>query len=56
MGRRMQAPTPEEAAAMIAAIEQFLRDTAVAPPAEEKLSGWVRAARLEAVDRDPERF
>ncbi len=39
---------------MIAAIEQFLRDTARAPAREERLSGWVRAARLEAVDRDPE--
>jgi hypothetical protein len=52
----MQAPTPDEAAAMIAAIEQFLRDTTVAAPREEKPSAWVRAARLEAVDRDPQRF
>ena len=40
---------------MIAAIEQFLRDTAP-PPAEEDatvVSPWVRAARLEGVDRDP---
>jgi hypothetical protein len=46
--------SPEEAAAVIAAIEQFLRDTAP-PPADEAppLSGWVRAARLEAVERDP---
>ena len=40
---------------MIAAIEQFLRDTAVAPPQEETLSGWVRAARLEAIEREPQR-
>lgn len=46
--------SPEEAAAVIAAIEQFLRDTAPPPVADEpQLSGWVRAARLEAVDRDP---
>ena len=50
------APTPEEAAAMIAAIEQFLRDTTLAPAAEEKPSGWLRAARLEAIEREPERW
>ena len=46
--------TPEEAAAVIAAIEQFLRDTAPppAPPAEVE-SAWVRASRLEAVEREP---
>jgi hypothetical protein len=50
-------PTPEEAAAMIAAIEQFLRDTTpAAPAADDRPSGWVRQARLEAVDREPERF
>jgi hypothetical protein len=39
----------------MAALEQFLRDTA--PPAADPapISGWVRAARLEAVDRDPQR-
>ncbi len=46
--------SPEEAAAVIAAIEQFLRDTAPPPAAEEpRQSGWVRAAREEAVDRRP---
>jgi hypothetical protein len=50
----MQAPTPEEAAAVIAAIEQFLRDTTSAPPAEPQVSGWLRTARLEAVDREPD--
>jgi hypothetical protein len=46
--------TPEEAAAVMAAVEQFLRDTAP-PPAPEgpKESPWVRAARLEGVDREP---
>jgi len=46
--------SPEEAAAVIAAIEQFLRDTAPppAPPAAQE-NPWVRAARLEAVDREP---
>ena len=48
--------SPEEAAAVVAAVERFLRDTA--PPAA--LAGpppnpWVRAARLEAVDRHPDR-
>ena len=42
--------TPEEAAAVTAAIEQFLRDTAPPPAAEPPLSPWVRAARLEAVE------
>ena len=46
--------SPEEAAAVIAAIEQFLRDSAPppAPPAAQE-NPWVRAARLEGVDRDP---
>jgi hypothetical protein len=48
--------SPDEAAAVIAAIEQFLRDTApppaeVAPPANP----WVRAALLEGVERAPSR-
>jgi hypothetical protein len=45
--------SPEEAAAVIAAIEQFLRDTAPppAPPAEVE-NPWLRAARLEAVERE----
>jgi hypothetical protein len=47
--------SPEEAAAVIAAIEQFLRDTTPPPAAEEPVSGWVRSARLEAVDREPGR-
>jgi hypothetical protein len=51
----MDAASPEEAAAVMAAIEQFLRDT-TPPPADagaERVSPWVRAARLEGVDRDP---
>jgi hypothetical protein len=46
--------TPEEAAAVMAAVEQFLRDTAP-PPAPEgpRESAWVRAARREGVDREP---
>ena len=46
--------TPEEAAAVVAAVERFLRDTAPPPaPAPEPPSGGVRAARLEAVERFP---
>jgi hypothetical protein len=51
---RGSSATPEEAAAVMAAVEQFLRDTA--PPAAPEEPGerpWVRTARLEAVDRDP---
>ena len=45
--------SPEEAAAVIAAVERFLRDTAPPPAAAPaRPSGWVRAARLEAVDRE----
>jgi hypothetical protein len=48
--------TPEEAAAVMAAVEQFLRDTAP-PPAPEapRETPWIRAARLEAVEREPVR-
>jgi hypothetical protein len=47
--------SPEEAAAVIAAIEQFLRDTAPPPAEETTISPWVRTARLEGVERDPGR-
>lgn len=46
--------SPEEAAAVIAAIEQFMRDTAPpVAPLPEGPSPWVRAALLEGVDREP---
>ena len=54
---RGSAATPEEAAAVIAAVEQFLRDTV--PPVVTAPAGpspWVRAALLEGVSREPERF
>jgi hypothetical protein len=52
---RGSAASPEEAAAVMAAIEQFLRDTAPPlAPVEEQASGWVTAARHEAVQREPE--
>jgi hypothetical protein len=46
--------SPEEAAAVIAAVERFLRDTAPppAPPASTP-NPWIRAALLEGVNRDP---
>jgi hypothetical protein len=51
---RGSSATPEEAAAVMAAVEQFLRDTAPPPaPEEPKESPWMRAARLEAVEREP---
>ena len=46
--------TPEEAAAVMAAVEQYLRDTTPPPaPAEERPSPWVQAALREGVDRFP---
>jgi hypothetical protein len=48
------APTasPAEAAAIVAALERFMRDTAprLAPPTE-RLDPWTRAAILEGVER-----
>jgi hypothetical protein len=56
---RLQLPiasaTPEEAAAVVAALERFLRATAPAPPApQERADPWQRAAILEGVERDSE--
>ena len=47
------AASPDEAAAVMAAVERFLRDHAPPPAPPEPASGWVRAARLEAVEREP---
>ena len=45
---RQAAASPEEAAAIAAAMEQFLRDTAPAPAADgQKISPWLRAALFE---------
>ena len=51
---RGSSASPEEAAAVIAAVERFLRDTAP-PPAkpEPKPSPWIRAALRDGVNRDP---
>jgi hypothetical protein len=46
--------SPEEAAAVMAAVEQFMRDTAPPPAPPEPPSGWARAAILEGVDRAPD--
>jgi hypothetical protein len=44
--------TPAEAAAIAAAIEQFLRDTAPPPRQErEQISPWLRAGLLEGVGK-----
>ena len=46
------AASPEETAAIAAAIEQFLRDTAPPPaPAERQISPWLRAGLLEGTGR-----
>jgi hypothetical protein len=52
---RLIAPSasPEEAAAVVAALERFLRATA--PPASSAAKGpdpWLRAALLEGVERE----
>ena len=51
---RGSSATPEEAAAVMAAVEQFLRDTTPPPAQQEaKPSAWMQAARREAVDHQP---
>jgi hypothetical protein len=48
------AASPEEAAAIAAAIEQFLRDTAPPPAsAGPDVSPWLRAGLFEATGRSP---
>jgi hypothetical protein len=48
-------PTPEEAAAIVAAIERFMHATAPPPAADTPagLDGWHAAALAEGVCRDP---
>jgi hypothetical protein len=49
------AATPEETAAIVAALERFRRATAPAPgPDRSAPEGWRRAALLEAVEREAE--
>jgi hypothetical protein len=46
--------SPEEAAAIVAALERFMRATApTATPPASAPDGWRRAAALEGVSRDP---
>lgn len=46
--------SPEEAAAVVAALEQFMRDTAPPPaPALPKQNPWLEAALQEGVARQP---
>jgi hypothetical protein len=49
------APSAEEAAAIVAALEMFMRATARPPaaPAQEAPEGWRRAAVLEGIERSP---
>jgi hypothetical protein len=53
---RGSSATPEEAAAVMAAVEQFLRDTTPPPAPEQRPSRWIEAARHEAVEREPPRW
>ena len=47
--------SPEEAAAVIAAVEQFLRDYAPVIVAEPpRANPWLRAALLEGTGREPD--
>jgi hypothetical protein len=46
-----QPASPEEAAAIAAAIEQFMRDTAPPPAAAPSISPWLRAGLFEGAKR-----
>ena len=48
---RPGAATAQEAAAIAAAIEQFLRDTAPPPAPARAMSPWLRAGLLEGTGR-----
>ena len=49
------AASPEEAAAVVAALERFMRETAPAPAASgPPRNPWQRAALLEATNREPD--
>lgn len=47
------AASEEEAAALVAALEQFLRDTAPTPAPAARRSAWARASLLEATGHGP---
>jgi hypothetical protein len=49
--------SPEEAAAIVAALERFMRETAPAPaPPDPKPNPWYLQGLLESVDREPRPF
>ncbi|MFZ0040357.1 MAG: hypothetical protein WAK93_03555 [Solirubrobacteraceae bacterium] len=49
--------SPEEAAAVVAALERFMRETAPAPAEPEpQVNPWQRAALNEGVAREPSQF
>ena len=46
--------SPAEAAAIVAALEHFMRQTAPTPaPVEDKPNPWFRRGLLDAVNREP---
>ena len=46
--------SPEEAAAIVAALEQFMRQTAPTPaPVEQPPNAWFRQGILDAIEREP---
>lgn len=45
--------SPVEAAAVVAALERFMRDTAPAPAASQPRDPWQRTARMLAVGHEP---
>jgi hypothetical protein len=46
--------SPEEAAAIVAALERFMRETAPVPaPVDEGPNPWYRAGLLESIEREP---
>jgi hypothetical protein len=45
--------TPAEAAAIAAALQQFIAETAPAPLAPDEINRWQRAALLEGIDHAP---
>ncbi len=47
--------SPEEAAAIVAALERFMRETAPPPaPRAERPNPWLRAGLFEATGREPD--
>jgi hypothetical protein len=50
---KQSAASPEEAAAIAAAIEQFIRETAPSTDAGPTMSPWLEAGLLEGTGREP---